>query len=137
MHRFRQLLLLSFVALSGCKDSEPPEMLDVVGTYRATTFTQTGITGATTDLLALGASITLTLNGDRTTAGRLYVPLAHVGGIDIDEDLAGTWQIDAMIVTLDHDADTFLRDMEFFADGMQLSGDWLIPDASIRVVLSK
>lgn len=136
MHRCRLLLLLSFLAWSGCGDSEQPETLDVVGTYRATTFIATGFTGAT-DLLALGASITLTLNGDRTTAGRLYVPLAHVGGIDLDEDLAGTWQIDAMIVTLHHDADTFLRHMEFFADGMRLSGDLLIPDNGIHVVLSK
>jgi predicted small lipoprotein YifL len=137
MERSSLLLLLFLLALLGCNDPEHPDTLDLTGTYHATTFASTGFTGETRDLLALGASITLTLNADKTTAGRLYVPPADDSAPAVDEDLAGTWDIVGTTVTLDHEANTFLRRMEFVADGMRLTGQLLDPDNSFSVVLSK
>jgi len=75
----------------------------VAGTYQATTFTMEE-TGVTTDWLARGASITLTLASDGTTGGRLFVPGGGEGGSDFDEDLAGTWELIGTTLRLHHAA---------------------------------
>lgn len=88
----------------------------------------------TVDWLAKGASIRLNLHEDMTTSGRLYIPDADEDGGDIDEDLTGTWTLQGTRVSLDHEADTFLRDMDLFFDGDRLEGEetWSV---TIRVEL--
>jgi hypothetical protein len=137
MYRSSFFLLLPLLAVPACEDSEHPDRLDVIGTYGATTFTWTGLIGETKDMLALGASISLTLNADNTTAGRLYVPFADEIVPALDEDLTGTWEIAGTTVTLDHETNTFLCYMGFIADGSRLTGELLWPDNSYHVVLSK
>jgi hypothetical protein len=77
MRRSRRGLLL-FVALlaPGCGDDDTPfspTMESVAGSYQATTLTATQA-GLTLDLLTLGSSLSLTLNQNGTTSGRLFAP---------------------------------------------------------------
>jgi hypothetical protein len=94
------------------------------GAFGAVAFTTTRQDGTeTVDWLAKGASIRLDLHEDMTTSGRLYVPGADEGGGDMDEDLTGTWTLQGNRVSLDHEADTFLRDMDLVFDGERLLGE--------------
>ncbi len=126
------------LVLGGACEDEPAALTaeDVVGTYHATTFT-TQEAGNTTDLLAAGASITLVMNANFTTAGRLFVPGGNEDGSDFDADLTGTWTLSGQTVDLDHPADTFLRDMSLTADGSRLTGQATFAQVTVRVVLAQ
>jgi hypothetical protein len=129
--------LLAAAALAlACGDSTAPTMASVAGTYQATTFTVLQ-NGATTDLLANGSSLALTLAADGTTAGRVFVPGGGEAGADFDEDLTGTWVLQDSTVTLDHPADTFLRDMTFTVGDRRLSGEATFSGTTITVVMTK
>lgn len=126
-----------FVLLVACGDDPAAPTLDeVVGTYHATTFT-TQEAGTATDQLAGGASITLNLTAQLTTAGRLFVPGGNEDGSDFDADLTGTWTLTGRTVNLEHAADTFLRDMPITADGSRLTGQATFAGVTVRIVLSK
>jgi hypothetical protein len=111
-------------------------MESVAGAYTASTFTVLE-GGTTTDVLAGGGSITLTLAAAGSTTGRVFVPGGGENGGDFDEDLSGTWTLQDSTVTLDHTADTFLRDMTFTVRGRQLSGQETFGGVTISVVLTK
>lgn len=128
--------VLAAVLVAACSDSTAPTMASVAGSYAATTFTVTE-SGGTTNILAAGGSISLTLAAAGTTSGRLFVPGGAEGGGDFDEDLTGTWSLQDSTVTLDHDADTFLRDMTFTVRGQQLVGQETFTDVTVAVVLAK
>jgi hypothetical protein len=102
----------------GCDSTEPDEigLADVAGSYSAVVL-ETVQGGVTTDHLAGGASLTITLGSDLTTTGRLFVPDGAEDGGDLDLSLAGTFAFkDATDeVTFQHAADTFLRDVTFRA----------------------
>jgi hypothetical protein len=124
------------VLIAACGDSTAPTMSSVSGGYTATSFTVTE-SGGTTDILATGGSITLTLTAAGATSGRLFVPGGAEDGSDFDEDLTGTWTLRDSTVTLDHDADTFLRDMSLTVRGQQLIGQETFSDVTVSVVLAK
>jgi hypothetical protein len=114
-HRLRFVALTALgcfglIALSGC-ESTAPELADVTGSFTATAFTTSSGGGTPIDQLAAGATVTLVLNSDHTTSGRLFAP----GEDGIDASLVGTFAYDEekAELTLQHDADTFLRDMRF------------------------
>ena len=134
--RHSGILIAALALIAACSDSTAPTMESVAGTYTATTFTLVEGT-TTTDVLADGGSITLTLNAGGTTAGRVLVPEGGEGGGDFDEDLTGTWMLQGSTVTLDHVADTFLRDMSFTVSGNRLSGQETFDEVTISVVLTK
>ncbi len=113
-----------------------PGTAAVAGTYRATTFTMEEA-GVTTDWLALGASIVLTLNSDGTAAGRLLVPGGGRDGSDFDEDLTGVWDLTGTTLRLNHTAETFLREMVFRVAGSRLSGEETFGSVTVRLALSK
>ena len=108
----------------------------VAGTYRATLFTMEEA-GVTTDWLALGASVTLVLNADGTTAGRVFVPGGGQAGSDFDVDLTGNWKLDGTTLVLDHAAETFLRQMPLSVEGSRLSGAHTFGVVTVRLALSK
>jgi hypothetical protein len=124
------------VLIAACGDSTAPTMSSVSGGYTAASFTVTE-SGGTTDILATGGSITLTLTAAGATSGRLFVPGGAEDGSDFDEDLTGTWTLRDSTVTLDHDADTFLRDMSLTVRGQQLIGQETFSDVTVSVVLAK
>jgi len=108
----------------------------VAGHYVAATFTTTQA-GVTTNQLARGSLIDLTLVGDGGTTGRLFVPAPKPGTAGVDASLAGTWTLAADTVTLTHAAVTFLRDMPLRAAGTRLEGDKTFSGVQIVVVLQK
>lgn len=142
--RMTSAILAAMVVTAGCGDdgqSPDAQLALVAGTYSAegsfgaVVFTTTRPDGTeTVDWLARGASIRLSLHEDMTTSGRLYIPGGDEDGGDMDEDLTGTWTLRGNRVSLDHEADTFLRDMDLFVDGGRLEGEetWSV---TVRVEL--
>ncbi len=130
------LLTLGCGDSTGSRDGDDPTMSDVAGSYEATTLTvEEG--GVTTDFLLAGASFEITLALDGTTSGRLFAPGGGEGGGDFDADLAGTWALNGTTVTFDHDADTFVRDMDFEYANDRLTGQETFNDVTISVVLAR
>ncbi len=130
----RRLAALSgMVLIAACGDGGPttpgisggssfPATVD--GTYSATVVTLTEA-GGSTDLLAEGAAIVLTLTPGGVTTGTMTVPAAYSeSGEEEILSLNGTYAYDATtgIVTFAHAADTFLRDTTWHAKGTQLKG---------------
>jgi len=129
--------LTLWLSLVGCGDDGfSPTVDSVAGTYHATTFTFDGGSGAT-DLLAAGASVTVTLAPDGTTSGRMFVPGVGEGGGDLDADLAGTWTLSGTTVTFEQDADTFIRDIPFTAAPSRLRGQETSGTEVVELVLTK
>jgi hypothetical protein len=126
------------VALGACggEDSFSPTVETVAGSYSARSFTLTSSVG-TTDLLALGSTVAITLAPDGTTSGRLFVPGGAEDGSDLDLDLVGTWTLTGNSVTFNQAADSFIRDVEFTADRNRLTGEGTFTGTTIGLVLSK
>lgn len=147
MRVFLSVLAGVFLVSAACGESstgpspaegdEGPSRADVAGSYEATTLTVTE-GGTTTDALAEGASIALTLDGDGTTSGTFVVPGSMLESGEREElDLGGSWSLEGRDVSLDHEADTFLRDMTLrFEDG-RLEGEETFGSATVRVVLER
>jgi hypothetical protein len=91
--------------------------------------------GEVVDWLEQGASISLQLLTDGTTTGRVFAPGGAEDGGDFDEDLAGTWTIAGGVVRFSHDADTFLRDMDFAFDDGTLLGEETFGSVTIRLAV--
>jgi len=125
------------VAACGGSDSFSPTPDTVAGSYTATAFTVTSSGGSSTNLLALGATVSVTLLPDGTTMGRLFVPGGAESGGDLDADLAGTWSLAGSTVTFSQTADTFLRDVAFTAGPGRLTGEGTFSGETVRLVLSK
>jgi spore maturation protein SpmB len=64
------------LAACGGDDGFSPTVETVAGSYSATIFTLTTSAG-TTNLLAAGALVSVTLAADGTTTGQLFVPAAQ------------------------------------------------------------
>jgi hypothetical protein len=134
------LALAAAVALVVAACDEDPAGLtneEIAGSYAATTFTTTS-DGTTTDQLSQGGSLTIQLAANGTTTGHVTVPAsAGTGGEGLDADLAGTWTLSGAIVDLDHEADTFVRDMPFLVQGTTLIGDQTFQGTRVQAVLTR
>jgi hypothetical protein len=131
------------VVLGACGDGTAPDpSLAVVGTYAAEgpygaiVFT-TEQGGEQIDWLARGASVRLELRSDGATAGRLFAPGADEDGGDFDEDLSGTWSLVGSLVRLEHEADTFLRDIGLVATDGRLKGEYVGGDMKVLIELAR
>jgi hypothetical protein len=126
------------LALGGCggEDTFSPTAATVAGSYTASALTLTSSVG-TTDLLALGSTVAITLAADGTTSGRLFVPGGEDDGSDLDVDLAGTWTLSGSTVTFNQTGESFIRDAEFTAGPNRLNGEGEFSGAIIRLVLGK
>lgn len=82
---------------------------EVVGTYDAIEMSAT-LGGATTDVLAAGGSLVLTLDVLVDTSGRLIAPGLGPGGGNLDQDLAGAWTFNPItgVVHLTLDEESFV-----------------------------
>jgi len=127
--------LLAVAAVFACSDPFQPTVENVIGDYTARTFTVTDSTG-TTDLLNAGATFTLSLGPRGTAVGYLYIP-AISGDSEVVADMAGTWTLWQGIILLNQTADTFVRDLAFFAGDRQLYADKIFPSARVKVILTK
>ena len=130
------LSLLALCVVFACEgDPSSPDPAAIAGDYAATSFTVTE-GGVTTDLLDEGSTVSLTLRGDRTTSGSLFVP-ESAGGQDEAVDLAGTWEVTGGRVDLDLVADIFLRDMLLVVGPGRLTGDHIFAGSRIQIVLER
>jgi hypothetical protein len=135
----RAILALALaLALGSCggEDTFSPTVETVAGSYTASLLTLSSTVG-TTDLLALGSTVAITLAVGGTTSGRLFVPGGADDGSDLDVDLAGTWALSGSTVTFQQAGDTFIRDIEFTAGLNELNGQGMFSGAIIRLVLGK
>ena len=132
----RGVALALTIALAACGDDFSPSVENVAGSYTASTFTYRTDEG-TTDLLALGAIVSIDLAEDGTTTGEIFIEGGGEDGGDLEEDLAGTWTLTGSTVVFDQGADTFIRDVEFTADEDRLTGEDTFDEVTIRLVLTK
>ena len=131
------LAVVAAAALVACS-GEPFEATTetVAGDYSLGWLTTTDTSGATTDWLAAGATLDISLTVNGTTTGHLFIPGGAAGGGDFDADLTGTWSLVHNAVFFNQPADTFMRDMTFFAHRGRLEGDHQL-DVRVTVVLTK
>ena len=139
------LMLAASFGLAACGDDTvglDERQEAVAGSYvssaatPATVLTTTEV-GETIDWLAQGAVLTLELRANGTTAGRLMVPGMDEDGGDFDVDLTGTWTLQGDTIHLDHEADTFLRDMPLRVEGNRLIGDRTFDGVRVQVVFRR
>ena len=130
-------LALMFAACGGDDDDGfSPTVGDVAGSYTASAFTLTSGNGEF-DLLAIGATVTATLNADGTTSGRLQVPGGVGGQGAIDENLAGTWSLSGTTVTFSPSASSLLTDVDFAVGPNTLTGEGIYMGAVLLLVLTR
>ena len=142
---------LTALGVAACEDSNPvpigpDDQLAVSGTWAASPG-EGGEFGAilfradtadiSRDMLAEGASLVLGLHPNGATSGRIFIPANAEGVEDFDEDLEGTWSIEGGRVHLDHDADTFLRDIAFDLEDDRLVADELVGGVRVRLELDR
>jgi hypothetical protein len=141
--RLLSAFALSTVSLAACgRDviTATPESLS--GAYTAAVFTTTATGGQTTDQKALGGSINITLNDDRTTTGQMHVAAAN-GSPAFDASMAGTWSVIGTQVRFVQAADTFMNKMVFIVastagvSGTSLLGDQTSGGTRTQVTLVK
>ena len=129
-------MALALAACGGDDDGFNPTVDDVAGSYSASAFTLTS-GKSDFDLLAIGASVTATLNADGTTTGRLQVPGGIGGAPAIDEDLAGTWSLSGTTVSFSPSASSLLTDVDFAVGPSTLTGEGVYQGAVLLLVLTK
>jgi hypothetical protein len=122
--------------LAGCSDGFSPTVDNIAGSYSAATLTVTTSDG-TVDVLAVGGHVTVTLAADGTTAGTMYLPDMGEDGEDFSANLEGAWSLRGGTVTFEHEADTFLKDVEFSAGENRLTSEGSFGDQSFVLVLRK
>ena len=125
MHKLARALtraaVLVLVPLAACDSgTDLPEEDSPVGVYRATTLIGAA-DGETFDVLASdpNAYIALELRSNGTTTGRFFVsPNPGEEGSGMNVSLDGTWTMQGDKVTLQHPADSGIKDLTYtYADG--------------------
>jgi hypothetical protein len=133
-HHLSKLWSLAAVAMVSC--GGPLEPSDIAGTYTATLFTISGEESG--DVLAAGGSLQLVLEADGSTSGTMVIPAVFSeDGVEVSLDLTGTFTVNDAIVSFNHVADTFVRDVMWEVDGSTLRTDATFSDTSIEVVLTR
>jgi hypothetical protein len=131
-------LSLALAACGGDDDgSFSPSTSNVSGAYHATTFTAEAPGGASLDLLALGATVSVILSTDGTTSGHLSVPGQGENGGNLDEDLDGTWTLSGSTVTFSQTTGTLIQDATFTAEENCLTGSGPFNGFTILIILTK
>jgi hypothetical protein len=127
--------VLAVLLLMAC-DSGPtaPTIDSVAGAYHATQFLTTA-SGATTNQLTAGATLTLDLMASGQVSGQLYAPDGEGGWLDAS--MAGTWTLADGVVHFAQSADTFVRDMPFSVGSGVLSGDRTFSSTRVQVTLTR
>ncbi len=102
------------VAAGGCGDPVlAPD--DVSGQYQAKSFIVV-VNGVTNELLSRGATVSLRLNPDLTTSGRIRMPIvAGLQVVPVDDDLTGTYTLNKGVVRLSQ-GNAYLDGISFTAD---------------------
>jgi hypothetical protein len=132
----RFIVLAGLTLAAACGDSFSPTMQNVAGIYTVTSLKMT-TSGATTDELAIGATLKLELRDYGSVFGTLFVPGGGDGGGDLWASMAGTWNLGGDQVVFTQSADTFVGDMLFRATEDQLRGDGVFRGTRVQVTLQR
>src|SRR2546425_6634673 len=89
MNQIPRLLAVAVAALPVACAHDPftPNINSVAGDYHLQALTTTDL-GGPRDWVAIGATLTISLAPNGTTSGRLFMPGAGLGGVDVDVDMA-------------------------------------------------
>lgn len=114
MRAFRALAAMSTLMLgAGCSSAtDPKPVLSIAGSYQATVFRMMPSGSNEQDVLALGGSLTMTIDSTNKVSGVLVYPAA-LGGSEQTIDMAGTAVRNASIVQFDQAADSPVRKLQF------------------------
>jgi hypothetical protein len=114
--------------------SDPLEPADLAGNYVATRFTVQVPGASAVDALAIGASVQVELKADGTTTGRLVLPaIPGFSTLPADESLDGTFRVvSGDKVRLTQQAQTFVSDLIFVAEGRELRATYSFFDSQAR-----
>ena len=118
MRQSRPLFACLLLFTASCAEPLGPD--DIAGNYEARVLVRNE--GATSvDLLQLGVTLTLELRSDGTTRGSFRA--AAIAGLEdtpFSYDLAGGYSVEGGVLRLNHQADTFMRDIEWEIAGRQI-----------------
>ena len=121
---FRTVLLgTALIASTAACGDDPTSPNPLNGTYTATTLRVTPDGQPEIDILAEGGTLSLTLSGQNTVAGSLFIPASATGGEAFTANMAGTVVRTGNTVRFDQDADNFVRDLT-----------WTVSNGSLTVV---
>ena len=129
----RSILATIPLLLTACGD-DATAPASVAGQYTATTFNLVQAVD-TTDVLAAGGNLFITLTASGTTTGQLFVPAALNGGTPFTASMDGTFTLNNGVVTFSQAADTFVRDLPFTVTGKALAGSRDFSGTIVIVVL--
>jgi hypothetical protein len=129
-------LAAMLVAACGDDDAFSPTTHNMAGSYSASTFTVTSSAG-TVDLLVTGGEVEVTLTADGEMSSHIFLPGGGEDGEDFEADVTGTWTLTGSTVTLDHEGDTVLQDLEFTAGRDRLTAEHTFGEESVRIVLTR
>jgi hypothetical protein len=139
----------AFLALSAsslllaCDDAVAPTMEGLAGEYRATSATIAVSTPGreddhSTDMLAAGLTISLTLSAGGVVTGTMFIPAQfNISGTDETHDMAGTYTLAGSVVRLHQMATTFISDLPFTVAGTVLRGTRVDAYETLSVRLSR
>lgn len=125
------LALLLAVGCGGSDDPVSPALGSVAGHYVATSLT-TNTLGVTTNELATGSEVSLTLREDGSATGNIYI-----ASFEHRETFEGTWKLERGVVELDSPSDGLLRDVDLAVRGNTLVGDRWLGVTRIQLTLTK
>ncbi len=124
------------IALAACADDPIVPPAGAPGDYTATKFALS-TSGPPVNVLAVGASLSLTLAEDHTTTGRLQLPAAVTGGAPFDANLSGSWRQSHDTVFFSGPAETFIAGVPFLVRGAGLTADQTMNGTRLELTLSK
>ena len=129
--RFAAAMLTALLVLVACYDGPTgPEPL--TGTWIATTMRITPDGGETADLLAEGASLTITFGGGYTTTGTLSLPGESPASMN------GTYIRRRNTLEFVQTADTFVRDLSWdIGTNTLTASDQTLDDTEFEIVLTR
>ena len=125
------LALMLAVACGDGDNPVGPERSAVAGHYVATSLT-TNTLGITTNELATGSAVSLTLREDGTATGDIYI-----ASFEHREAFQGTWKLERDVVELDSPTDGLLRDVDLTVRGNTLVGDRWLGVTRIQLTLTR
>ena len=119
-------------ACSNYDSPSAPTMPNVVGDYRATTFTQTSPQG-TQDVLQSGGSVAARFDEGGRVTGHITIPSES-----IDSDFSGTWTLDGNVVDIEQvPANLVIGTLSFAVSGTSLVSNTTVDGTRVQVVLAR